>query len=441
MTDEGPEGSKTSDVVALWALAFAASSIIGSHGIAYWDAGDYTLLALTGGKSGLLLGRPLFLWTSRLVLSLGVDPASAEVVLRWFWSGVGAIAAPLLAVLAVRLGLDRRSALVAGLALALSPSFAHTSHQVLTDAPALVLSIAALIAALAGQPVRTGLLLAAAIATRETAAVHLVSASLLLGARRGFVSVAACGLTLGGIIAIYQPPGIAHWFSAMSQSSVTHPWSVIDLLKSLLWVLTAGPALVFSGLVALWRRDGDRRERSVTIPAAIATVLLLFYPDGGFSPRYVLATVPFAFFINGARWFSTRPMLLAIAFVIPFAIAMIPAARVNAVAKQGATLNGRVPALPRGAVVVPGHFCPQARLAAQISNRPDLRYVCPGWGWPQNLAETLDRELVSGAPVAVDASDDAWMRGRELVPHAEVRAWLAGKVSESVGGFSVVQKD
>ena len=125
------------DFAALWLLALAAASAIGTHGIAYWDAGDYTLLAINGCKSGLLLGRPLFLWASRLVLVTGVEPAAAEPVLRWFWTGVSALAAPLLALLATRLGLERRPSLFAGIALALSPSFAHTSHQVLTDGPAL----------------------------------------------------------------------------------------------------------------------------------------------------------------------------------------------------------------------------------------------------------------------------------------------------------------
>ena len=88
---------RATDVAALWALAFAASALVGIHGLAYWDAGDYVRLALEGKMSGLLLGRPLFLLVSRLILSAGVDPASAEVVLRWFWTGIGAIAAPALA--------------------------------------------------------------------------------------------------------------------------------------------------------------------------------------------------------------------------------------------------------------------------------------------------------------------------------------------------------
>ena len=89
-----------SDFAVVWLAAFAAAALVGTHGIAYWDAGDYVRLAISGGESGLLLGRPLFLLISRLVLRVGVDPAHAEVVLRWFWTVAGTAAAPLLGLLA-----------------------------------------------------------------------------------------------------------------------------------------------------------------------------------------------------------------------------------------------------------------------------------------------------------------------------------------------------
>jgi len=163
----------TRDLPGLWLLACVTSAAVGTHGILYWDAGDYVTLAINGGRSGLFLGRPLFLLISHAIVQ-GIDPAWAEPVLRWFWTLVGALAAPAMAVLAVRLGLTRSAAWLAGAMVAVSPSFAHTAHQVLTDAPALALSIAALAAAAGGQAIATGVLLGAAILTRETAAIHVV---------------------------------------------------------------------------------------------------------------------------------------------------------------------------------------------------------------------------------------------------------------------------
>lgn len=423
------------DGATLWLLTFAVSAVIGTHGIAYWDAGDYTLLAITGGKSGLLLGRPLFLWISRLILSTGIDPAYAEPVLRWFWSAIGATAAPALAVLATRLGLERRVGLMAGVALAVSPSFAHTSHQVLTDAPALALSIAGLASAASRHVLRAGVLLAAAIATRETAAVHLVAAILLLGPRRGAICVVACVAALAGVVAIHQPPGIGEWFTAMSRSASAHSWSPLDLLISLAWVLAAGPLPVAIGVSALIRRNVSARVAAVAVPATIATALLMFYPDGSFSPRYVLATAPIAFFIAAAPWLFERRMVATFAMVIVLAAAAVPASRANIVAARGATLNTRIPQLPMGAVVVPGHFCPQARLAAAIARRPDLQFVCPGWDWPADVRSRLDEALRLGAPVAADIADEAWVGNREIGPRDAVREWLVSRQTSDLAGF------
>ncbi len=425
---------------ALWLLAFAAAALVGTHGIAYWDAGDYTLLAITGGESGLLLGRPLFLAISRAILATGVDAANAEAVLRWFWSAVGATAAPLLAVLASRLGLSDRAAFVAGAALALSPSFAHTSHQVLTDAPALALSIGALACAAARQPWQAGALMAAAIATRETAAIHLIAMVLLVGGRAAAAALLACAASLAVILTAAPPSGMAEWWGAMSRSAGAHPWSPLDLLIAVAWVSAAGPAPVAGGLWALLRGDADRRVRTVAVPAAIGTAILLFYPDGSFSPRYVLATVPVAFFVAAAPWLARQLPIAAAVLVLPLVVAALPAARAKAVAERGATLTARIPALPQNAVVVPGHFCPQARIGAVIAKRPDLRFVCPGWDWPRDVAGELDAALERGAPVAIDVRDAAWVGRREDAPREAVRAWIGSRPAADMAGFRVVRR-
>ena len=433
-------GISPRDFAALWLLALAAASAIGTHGIAYWDAGDYTLLAINGGKSGLLLGRPLFLWVSRLVLLTGVEPASAEPVLRWFWTGVSALAAPLLAVLAARLGLERRPALFAGIALALSPSFAHTSHQVLTDAPALALSIAALASAASNRAWLAGLLLAAAIATRETAAVHLVSMALLLGPRRALIAIAVSAATVIAIVITHQPPSVLEWLTAMSRSVGSHHWSIADLLTSIAWVIVAGPGPVVVGAFMLMRRSVSPRVMAVAVPSAIFSVLLLFYPDGSFSPRYVLATVPLAFFIAAAPWLAARRMLAVVLLVVPLAIAAFAATSANSVATYGALVGRRIPELPQHATVVPGHFCPQSRLAAAIAGRSDLRFICPGWDWPSDVAAQLDAALNSGRTVAVDLADAAWVGPREVEPRDAVRLWVESRPGADEDGFRIVRR-
>jgi len=433
------------DFVVVWLAAFAAAAIVGTHGIAYWDAGDYVRLAITGQESGLLLGRPLFLLISRLVLKTGVAPAHAEMALRWFWTVAGTTAAPLLALLAARLGADRTSSIVAGLLLALSPSFAHTAHQVLTDAPALALSIAALCFAARDQAVAAGLVLAAAIATRETAVIHLLAVAWLCG-RRAWLAMVVCVVSVGAIIAIWRPPSLGSWAGAMSSSAAANPLSILDVAIAFGWVLAAGPVPVVTGAVALARSPSPtlrraslvpRRVAVIAWPAAIATVALMFYPDGSFSPRYMLATVPIACFIPAALWLTAHRRLLVVSLAVPLIAALIATQPANRVAAYGATLGTRVSALPDNALVVPGHFCPQARLAATVHGRADLMFVCPGWEWPVDLVSLLENAIANGSIVAIDASADAWVGRREQPLRDEVRSWLARRPVRQVAGFSV----
>jgi hypothetical protein len=444
-----------SDFAVVWLAAFAAAALVGTHGIAYWDAGDYVRLAISGGESGLLLGRPLFLLISRLVLRIGVDPAHAEVVLRWFWTVAGTAAAPLLGLLAARLGADRASALVAGLLLALSPSFAHTAHQVLTDAPALALSIAALCFAARGEPVGAGLVLAAAIATRETAAIHPLAVAWLCG-RRAWIAVIVCVASVASVIAIWRPPSLGSWAGAMSSSVAANPLSIVDVAIAFGWVLAAGPVAVVTGSIALARPPSPRLPPSLELrrtgrwaslvprdiaviawPAAIATVALMFYPDGSFSPRYMLATVPIAFFIPAALSLKAHRRLLVVSLAVPLIAALIATQPADRVAAYGATLGTRVSALPDNALVVPGHFCPQARLAAAVHGRADLMFVCPGWEWPVDLMSLLENAIANGSIVAIDASGEAWVGRREQPLRDEVRAWLQRHHVRQVAGFSV----
>jgi hypothetical protein len=231
---------------------------------------------------------------------------------------------------------------------------------------------------------------------------------------------------------------VLEWFTAMSRSVSSHHWSIVDLLTSIAWVIVAGPGPVMVGLIVLARQNVSARVMAVSLPSAIFSVFLLFYPDGSFSPRYVLATVPLAFFIAAAPWLAARRMLTAALLVVPIAIAAVAATSANAVAAYGASVGRRIAALPPNTTVVPGHFCPQSRLAAAIAGRSDLRFVCPGWDWPQDVAAKLDAALNSGWPVAMDLADAAWVGRREVEPRDALRSWAEARGGSEAGGFRIV---
>ncbi|MBI2395335.1 MAG: hypothetical protein HYV09_37545 [Deltaproteobacteria bacterium] len=431
------------DLLALFAIAFAAAALVGTHGLVYWDAGDYVRLALEGGPSGLLLGRPLFLLVSRAILrvafGVGVDPAHAEPILRWSWTLASSAAPPLLSLLGARLGLERRAAACAGLALALSPAFAHTAHQALTDGPALALSIGALAVVArpgarpgsTGRAIAGGAILAAAIATRETAAVHLV-ALVLLAMRNGRRAAwAAAATTVGCAAAIVVlahrglPPSLTGWTSAMGRSSRLGP---IDVAISLGWVLAIGPLPVVLGARALRTVRGD--TAIVAWPAAAATALLLLYPFGAYSPRYVLSTAPIALLLPAAAALARNPRLTLTALLVPLAIAWFATERTRAVAARGVDASARFAArsLPDRALIVPGHYCPHVRLSHAIEARKtgaprDVALLCPGWDWPDDPATTLDRARCDGRTLLLDLRDDAWVGAGEVAPREQIQGW------------------
>ncbi len=445
------------DVSWTWLLAFVASVAVGTRGIAYWDAGDYVRLALEGGVSGLLLGRPLFLWISRALVSplfhVGVDPSSAEPVLRFFWTAVSATAAPLLGLLGVALGLSRRAALAAAVALALSPSFAHTAHQVLTDGPALALSLAALLAAARGRAILAGLILACAIATRETSAVHAVALVLLLRRRALVALLATTVASIAIVLAAHGgPAALGGWVGSMRRSSGAHPLSTRDVLVSLAWIVAAGPVPIVVGLAHLRHVQAAAPVRAayVIVPAALVTFALVLYPDGSFSPRYVLATAPLLFLAAGDT-LAKRPLASALALFLPLALVPLATRRTRAIAERGRAIEARLAELSRNGVaepllLVPGHYCPHARLALAIERRRsgtlrDVAMLCPGWDWPEHPARALDE---AGRTVALDVADDAWVGPRELAPREAVRAWATShqgreRASTSVAGFVVIR--
>lgn len=433
-------------LLLLGALAFLCSAAVGTHGVAYWDAGDYVVLGLRGGASGLLLGRPGFLLVCRGVVrclrALGAPDTAAEPALRWVWTAVSATAAPGLALLGARLGLARGAAIAAGAALATSPSFTHTSHQVLTDGPALAASTFALVAAVDGRSAWAGALLGLAVATRETAVVHALAVALLLRPRRGAVGVmlsATCAVAVVAGLVLHAHGGsvaaVAAWAAAMRRSSTTHGLHARDVALSTAWVLAVAPMAVALGLRRLPTVRGDLRR--VAWPAAAATALLLLYPDGAFSPRYVLATAPFAFLLAAGPALHAAPRRsLAVAAL---GLLAVPLATTSArrIAARGAALPPRLAALPAPLTLVPGHACPHARLALATSAPRDVELVCPGWDWPTDPARVLDAARARGRFVAVDVADEAWVGPREIGPRDAVRAWARAR-GPSVAGFVLV---
>jgi hypothetical protein len=447
---------------ALFAAAWIVAVAVGTHGIAYWDAADYVRLSIDGGPSGLLLGRPLFLAATRALtrafLGLGLDPSAVEPLLRHVATAVSATAAPGLAILATRLGLERRAAIASGIALALSPSFAHTAHQVLTDGPALSLSIAALAIAAGdarGRLLGSSVLLGAAITTRETAGLHLFALAALVarpGGRRRPVLDAALAIvvvsaTVAAIVLVAHgglPPSLVAWRAAMTRSSSVHPRTLAETARAAAFVVVIGPLPFALAALAWARREVDRRVMLVALPAALATLALVFYQDASFSPRYVLSTAPLGLLlVAGPRLARASRTWLVPALLVPLSVVPFATRRARAIAERGAAIDARLATLPAPALVLPGHVCPHARLAIAIDarrrgERRDLDLLCPGWDWPEDpgaLHRLLDRARCEGRTLAIDVDEEAWVGERERPAREAARAY--GAPTRTLAGFLI----
>jgi hypothetical protein len=329
-----------------------------------------------------------------------------------------------------------------------------------------------------------GVVLAIAIGTRETSAVQLVALLAILSRKKwnvlASIVAAAVGVTFI-IVMAKRSETMLGWIQAMARSSNKHPVTFRDFGLSVGWLLALGPLPVVLGVVELvsfarrrWGTPGPRDTlsdpafagtRAIVAPSGIATLLLVLYPDGSFSPRYLLATGPLAFFVLAAPRLSdllsparagqkgTRRVLVALALVVPLAVAPFTTRHADAIATRARALPERLAQIPDRALVVPGHACPAigAWLAAEDAAHaghtgpglPEERVelLCPGWSWPGDALELerrLDRARCRGHALALDLADDAWVGTREQESKEQTRAYVQKNPGPVVAGFTML---
>lgn len=448
--------------LALWSAAVAASLAIGPRAPLYWDSLGYVDQALTGRVGGLLLGRPLFVLASHLAtraaLALGASPWSLESVLRHGWLALAAIAAPLAAVVADRLGLGRRAAWIAGLLVALSPAGAHTRDAVLTDGPATAAVLLALVVRVGGVPspaanaLLSGGLVGLAFGLREQAAIHLLTLllapvreaprrwlrdALLLGV--GFAITAGALLLLAWTTNPDYPASVVRWMQGMAaeRHEVRAPGEA--LTRYALWLVALSP-VALTATLAWWSRPRDRWWPMV-LPASLGLLALSRYQDIAFSPRYLLTEFVVATTLPAAAWLdrtlATRNA--HIAWILP-SLVLLPLAGRGLDARQRplralvAALPDDLRRVPPDALIVTGQPCAAVRLTARIARAwpslwgappPRWTTLCPGWSWPTHASDRLHDARQHGTPVVLDLRDAAWLGDPQRRRRAELLDFAA----------------
>lgn len=413
----------------------------------YWDSFGYVEQALRCKVGGLGLGRPLFVLflhaVTRVVMSFGTTAAELERALALACLLVSAFVAPLTAMYGSRVGLGRHGAMAAGIVVATSPLFAHTTGSVLTEGPSMVLAMASLVVATARvrQPallrwLLAGALVGGAVAMREQA-IYFLPATLLHAARERTrwrtlaVTLVGFALVLGGAVGWFAATqdgyavrfviwrgGVAHEVADAAFMHRTH-----DIPLTLAGLLALGPVAIVLAATAFGTRTrqllGRARGPAPLVLASVALLAtLLVVPDVALRPRYFCLLLPGLVAIPAglavARLSPRIRPLLAVAAALPL-LASAPWVNAYDAQQVAATreTRARIASLPPTALLVTGRPCASLVLDNVIASyagepKVDVARICAGWAWPANLRQSLDEARRKGAYVVVDMREGAW---------------------------------
>src|SRR5258706_8899727 len=193
-----------------------------------WDALEYTISALRGYPSSMALGRSLFIFYNHGLYVIAhsvftLPPQHAYLVFKYAVVAQGVLAVIACWKLTHDLTDSRYAATIAALLVTFSPVFVMYSGQVMTDVPALLLLVVALIIHSRGFRQRRvwlvlfgAALLGAGVNLRETVAFYgpwLVFAPFVRGWRPRGRALLLSGLSCL-IFSIFAGSSFAYWFLA-----------------------------------------------------------------------------------------------------------------------------------------------------------------------------------------------------------------------------------
>jgi hypothetical protein len=270
-------------------------------------------------------------------------------------------------------------------------------------------------------------------------------------------------------VAMTQPgyvDTIYTWLDGMAHDRALKAWTLQEAGVVLGWILALGPVAV---LVVGLRNSGTSRPRdlapelrdpgtrlrqgyggqapglrNLVVPAWLQWGLMATYMGVSYSPRYLLSAFPAALAMPAAWALSRRLpavlttrvwVLLVVVFVTPLLVGrgLVRAGEASVIAVRDA-LPALLERLPSDAVLVTGHACPAVAMIRTQATReprgalesPTWTSICPGWSWPENLAEVLDGHRSQGRTVVVDLRTDAWRGAEQRRSLEAVRAyWVA----------------
>ena len=421
-----------------------------------WDALDYTVLALAGEPSSMLLGRMLFIFTNRLLWLaahefFGLRPEHAYLLFKYAVVAQSPLAVAALWALARDLTRDARAATVAALLVALSPYYVIYSGQAMTEIPSILLLAVALTIHVRGLRRRKNwlvilgaLLLGAGVNVREGVVLYgpwLALAPFACGwrfkARELFVTVSACAVffvcALGPFAYYYfaDVNGYAskwhEWVESSKLESSRHPVALSNFRALLLWFFVASPLLLVAtpaALVREWRARGYTPLLVLGLVGLFSNLTLILHYSTVINGRYVLTGLPglaplvAAYFMRaesekagGARraFWRVAGGVALVALIVGGVMYGRAWSRVESHALTGG-YRARLELLPRDAVVMAGGQTVAVSFWRGVG-AGSWDWIGTGGGWPGDegrLVKAINSYLDQGRRVFIDTDTALW---------------------------------
>ncbi|HEX8143006.1 MAG TPA: glycosyltransferase family 39 protein [Pyrinomonadaceae bacterium] len=289
-----------------------------------WDALDYTVLAINGEPSSMILGRMLFIFTNHALWCLahtlfGLPPEHAYLLFQYAVVAESPLAVIAWWQLARDLTGSLRAATIAALLLSLSPFYIIYSGQAMTEIPSLLLLAVALIVHLRGLRSRRiwmvllgAALLGLGVNVREGVALYapwLLFAPLACGwglrRREITTTLIACLIFIFcafGPFALWWLMDIDHyrkswhgWVELTRQESARHPVRLVNMGRLLhFFFITAPLALVAFPVAAFkeWRERGLSPLFLLGLIGLLANLSLIVHYSVVLNGRYLLTGAP-----------------------------------------------------------------------------------------------------------------------------------------------------
>lgn len=420
-----------------------------------WDALDYTVLALRGDPSSMLLGRMLFIFTNgvcyRIAHALfGLQPENAYLLFKYLVIAQSPLAITAFWTLARDLSSDVRSATVAALMLALSPFYVIYSGQAMTEIPSILLLALALTLHLRGlRGRRIGLvfagavLLGAGVNVRESVALYglwLALAPFVCGwkfnPRDLFITALAC-LTFFifalGPFAFYYLMDIGSyamswhvWLESSRMEAALHPVSLSNFRTLMLSIFLAAPLALVALPVAMWSEWRARAVSPLLLLAGIglfSNLMLITHYSTVINWRYTLTGLPgvmplIAHYFMRYEMKQMRSVRRAFWLVLGGVVCMSVLLGILMYERSWPTIashdftreyRARLATLPDQAVVLAGAQTVAVSFWRGVG-AGHWDWIGTGGGWPGNerLASVIEDYLKNGRRVFLDTDPRVW---------------------------------